>query len=135
MGDAFSVPFMLSCLFILPIKHLIYLPINLHNHCIQFPLISRGFSCGKQLNKSPNTRNRVHLKDDSAKLRAEVIIVTFFDAITTVDSLKEIFIFYAIFTFCMTTVVGGKHGELRISPPFARILRKVLTAETYSHIA
>ena len=78
MGDAFSVPFILSCLFILPIKHLIYLPINLHNHRIQFPLISRGFSCGKQLNKSPNTRNRVHLKDDNAKLRAEVIIVTFF---------------------------------------------------------
>ena len=78
MGDAFSVPFILSCFFILPIKHLIYLPINLHNHRIQFPLISRGFSCGKQLNKSPNTRNRVHLKDDNANLRAEVIIVTFF---------------------------------------------------------
>ena len=53
-------------------------PINLHNCCIQFPLISLGFSCGKQLNKSPNTRNRVHLKDDNAKLRAQVIIVNFF---------------------------------------------------------
>ena len=63
--------------------------------------MSRGFSGGKQVIKSANNRNRsrvclfwktkneelFYIKDDNGKLWVEVIIVTFLDAIATVDVL------------------------------------------------
>ena len=61
--------------------------------------MSHGFSGGKQAIKLPSVRNRgqvvvysgqqrirnFHLKGDNGKLSVEVIIVTFLDAVATVD--------------------------------------------------
>ena len=52
--------------------------------------MSRGFSGGKQVIKSANTRNRaefVYSGNNHGKLWVEVIIVTFLDAVVTVDVL------------------------------------------------
>ena len=62
-------------------------------------VMSRGFSWGKQVINFSNTRNRrrvclflttenkqlVNIKDDNGKLWVELIIVTFFNAVATVD--------------------------------------------------
>ena len=62
-------------------------------------VMSRGFSWGKQVINFSNTRNRrrvclflttenkqlVNIKDDNGKLWVELIIVTFFNAVATVN--------------------------------------------------